>query len=281
MQGSLWGDERLLIIEEPRFLRSGRRGEDGDSSKEASDESAWQEVFALLQEELTVVLVHPGTYDRRRRMARWLEKEATLVECAPLKSGEMLRFIQMEFQIRGMETAYGVPEQIQKLAGDACGIAITEIDKLQTAFPSNERISSEAARAILSQSVDEEVYTLFDLISEGKLQEAYLVLDRLLYVGEAATRVIAAIARQLRQMLQLKALAAQGVRGDSAARQLGLHAFFVRRLGDRAALYSDMELVELLVSCCQMDASMKSGQVGMASAVDVVLGKMAQAASSR
>ncbi|MCL2498599.1 MAG: hypothetical protein FWF06_08325, partial [Symbiobacteriaceae bacterium] len=123
-QTTLFGDEKLLVIEEPRFLRTARQGEESASDKQDnSDESAWQQGLREISQELCLVLVHPGNIDRRRRMSKWLESNATVVNCNPLKRAPMLSIIRSELQRQSLSVEYGVPELIQEIAGEAPGIA--------------------------------------------------------------------------------------------------------------------------------------------------------------
>lgn len=278
LQGSLFGDERLLLLEEPRFLSTRRRNDAADDRKKlAAEEKRWQDALELLQQELIVVLIHPGSLDKRRSIVKWLEKQAIIVECNPLKRNDMLGLIQAQLRSLHIEAEYGVAERIQEIAGDMPGIAMQEIDKLSIAYPGIKRLRLQDAVPILSTSIEAEVYTLFDLMAERKLEQVFELLDELVRRGESAPRILAALASQLRRMLQLRSLAAQGVRGDAAARQLGLHPFAARKLMEKAASLDDRSLSALLSGCAEKDSMMKSGRLGMETGLHLIFLEMAAA----
>ncbi|MCL2547710.1 MAG: DNA polymerase III subunit delta [Symbiobacteriaceae bacterium] len=272
-QVSLFGEERLLIIDEPSFLRSARRGEDSSSSssRDENEESLWQRALSEMQDELPVVIVHPGSLDKRRRMWKWLDKEALLVECNPLKRSAMLSFIQEQLRAEGFTAGYGVAETIQEIAGEAPGIVVQEISKLRTAYPDLSRLTAEDAERVLSESIDAKVYLLIDLLTESKLADAFDLVDELLRRGESVPRILSSLAGQVRQMIQVLSLQKSKQNNTAIARTLGLHAFHVQRLAEKGSLFHEEELRELLSICCQSDSRMKSGRLGMESGLNLML----------
>ncbi|MCL2498358.1 MAG: hypothetical protein FWF06_07085, partial [Symbiobacteriaceae bacterium] len=149
-----------------------------------------------------------------------------------------------------------------------------EIIKLKTAFPEKRRLTLQEVRQVLAPSADAEVFTLLDLLAEEKLEEAFTLLDDLLRRGETVPRLIASVARQVRQMLQLRALEQRGMRVDAATKALELHPYAAQRLVEKAVAYSNADLITLLRDCCDKDSRLKSGRLGMTSAIDILLLQM-------
>jgi len=277
-QVSLFGGDNLLLLWDPRFLRTGKRGEsdaDRDKKAAANEEKRWQDALLSLCQDMTVVLVHNGTLDKRRTMTRWLDKQAVIVECNLLKRGDMANFIQTQLRSKGVTAEFGVAERIQEIAGDAPGIALQEIAKLLTSYPQNKRLSLAEAQAVLSTSVEAEVFALFDLIGEHKLQKAFELMDELLRRGESAPRILAVLSSQLRRTLQLRMLAHKGIRGDAAAKQLGMHPYAARMQLEKATLLDDASVTALLIFCTEKDSMMKSGRIGMDAGLHLVCVQMA------
>ena len=277
-QVSLFGGDNMVFLWDPRFLRSGRRGEseaDRDKKAAASEEKRWQDALQTLCTDAIVVLVYNGSLDKRRTMSKWLDKQAVIVECNLLKRGDMANFVQTQLRSKGITAEYGVADRIQEIAGDAPGIALQEIAKLLISYPQKKRLSMAEAQAVLSTSIDAEVFALFDLIGERKLQKAFEHMDELLRRGESAPRILAVLSSQLRRTLQLRLLAQKGVRGDAAAKQLGMHPYAARMQLEKATLLDDASVSALLIACTEKDSMMKSGRIGMDVGLHLVCAQMA------
>ena len=275
-QGSLFGDQRLIFLEEPPFFKATRSETAKTNTKRnaAEDEDQqWQNALDELRQSLIVVIICNSSVDKRRKMFKWFEKNSQIVECQPMKKAAMGSFVRNQLKASGLDTEYGVVELIQEIAGDQPGVAEQEILKLVTYFAKEKRINLKDASKVLATSVEAEVFTMIDLLGERKLAQCFDLLDELLRRGEPAPRILAAFASQLKLMLQLKLLAEQGTRGDTAARQMGIHPYQAQKLGERSSLLSVKALQQLVVECSEKDSRMKSGRLGMQASLQVVFTK--------
>ena len=276
MQGSLFGNQRILVIEEPDFLRTLRGSADTTKKgkKEVSEETQWQDALCELRQDTEIVLLVSSSIDKRRKMFKWLEKEAVMVDCSPFNRGIMQNFIADYLKQVGFRAGFGVAERLQEIAGDAPGIAIMEIEKLRIAFPDTNSISLLQVQDYLSESVDAKAFALIDMLSAGKLSEALELSDELLRRGESVPRILAALTNQIRQMLQVTMMVQSRLPQASIASQLGLHAFRAKRLAETATYFGDKNLRMLLTLCCQYDSMAKSGRMTMENALSLFLIKV-------
>lgn len=214
-------DERVLLFVEPGFswdelhaeaasggsLFGGRRLIEVKITNGRVDAAAVEAISAFAADPppdtlLLVVVLGADYRTFKAAGVRKLAEAGVMVECRPLGSGELLRWIGMRLRDRGLK----VPE-----AGIAL-IADSAQGNLLAAAQAVERLSLLAGEGpvdletVREAAVDEARYGLFDLADaalDGKADAALRILVRLRETGTAPAQVLWVLARDLRLLAGL------------------------------------------------------------------------------
>jgi DNA polymerase-3 subunit delta len=161
---------------------------------------------------------------------------------------------------------------VEMVGGDLNRIQL-EIDKLALWLGDEEVIDSKALNEVCSMLSEAEIWALTDAIVERNADKALATTHRLLESGEPAHRIIAMIAWQVRQLLQLQ----EAVRNGQDPRSAGIR-MPARKM--QAATNSlrrrPISALHLLGSIAQANERMNSWRTGEARVLEgLVLGLVA------
>ncbi len=119
------------------------------------------------------------------------------------------------------------------------------------------------------------VFDLVDALGWGNAALAGKLMTHALDVdGEPPLRLLAMIARHYRQLLQLKAMQAQGVKPPEIARTLGIFEWKMGSLTAQANRHSFGRLEQALERMLAADESIKTGKLTDREAMDVLLAEL-------
>ncbi len=273
------GDRRVIVVEEPPFLKSTRGEESEDKGTTKDEDERWQQVISKAGPEMVIVLTLSEKADSRRKFYKWLSGFGVVVDCLPLKGGEVISYAQdLIRQQRGLRFEPGVAELLAEVAGNHLGIIHHEMEKLLLYTHGQQRISCADARAVLSQSAEADIFALTDAVSGKSLSEASGLLDDILRRGDPhPMQVFAMLLRQIRLLLMAQAYLQSGVPQAQLAAQMGVHPFVAKKLCQQATEFDALALAGVLQAAAEKDVAVKTGRINQVLTLQLILAEMAQA----
>ena len=112
------------------------------------------------------------------------------------------------------------------------------------------------------------------VLVRAEIEDLDVAPRRLFEDGQAATYILFMVARQLRILLGVKELAAQRLRPDDIAAQLGQRPFVVRKALEQVRGFSDAELAQLHDQVLALDHASKTGRVEAATGLELLVAQM-------
>ena len=166
-----------------------------------------------------VLVLWVNTWPANTRLAKLIDNNGTLVCKAPAASRLpewCVRWCQGQ---HGKQLSAPAAQLLVELIGPEMGLLAQEIAKLASYVGEAARIDAPDVDKLVGNSRTQEVWTIFDAISEGKVGLALSVLDRLFDQGEAPQRILGALSSQIRLLARAGRLYLPGeTRGDGAGR---------------------------------------------------------------
>jgi DNA polymerase III subunit delta len=266
--GSLFGDARLVIVEEV----DGRRDSDGrrrggwkttdvDAIAAYLGGPAPATVLALVGEEV------------KKSAALWkaCAKAGGVLEFSVAKK-DLTRWVGDQFRLRGVEAEPEACAALVQLVGEDLHALAQEIDKLST-WAAGEPIGEEEVVALVASVADLPVYELTDAWATCDAARA-LSVSEALFVRESrqrrdtAARLAGAVGGHVGRLRTIKRLADEGVQSKEAAVRLKLNPFYASRLYRQAEGLSAEELRLAVVRLAELDGALK-GQSRLAPDLEV------------
>ena len=222
---SMWGDRRLVVVEDADdFVSQNRAGIEKYLDKPAKK---------------SVLVLDVKSWPKNTRLAKMVAKIGLPLECAELKTGELVRWLADESRSKyGKQLSRDAARLMVELAGNELGLLDQELAKLSAYVGDRPRIDAEDVRSLVGGWKAETTWAMTDAIRDGNLGLAMTCLDKLLTAGEAPQRILGGINFVFRKYAQATELARQGTALPAALQQAGVFprdvsasAAYLRRIG--------------------------------------------------
>ncbi len=140
----------------------------------------------------------------------------------------LIEWVKSELKSQGVRYRAGVAEELVELFGEDLPVISSEVAKLALL---DEEFTRERVREIAGKLALRDAFDLIDAIGSGDAADALLVCRGLQEQGEAAARVLAALAWQFSLVARCAALLQESDRVDEAqaARELGARPMAARK----------------------------------------------------
>ena len=256
-------ERRIVLVRELALLG-------GESGKGKGGEVSLDPLLDLIEHPIDTacLVIDAGeAFDKRRRLGKALAQLPGCVCCDPLDERELQGFLGKQAKALGACMEPDAAERLVFLSGRDLQSLMGEMEKL-AAYAGARNITVEDVEAIATRSAEARVFDMIDLLLEGRTALAYAQLGILLENGEARLGILALIARQIRQMLFVKEMMAEGMNQSAIGAQLGLKPFIVGKIASRARRISSQTLRAQLEACTDTEYRIKSGALREDAALD-------------
>lgn len=245
-QSGLFGQVALLLDFDAAF-----KGQAGVKPR--------NEVLKALEtvgEDSLIVVLDLGATAARQRTYK---KLGELEHLPTPRFNALTHWVRQELQAEGVRFHQEVPGTLADLFGeDLPGIA-SEIQKLAVL---DEELSSARVRAIVNRPAARDAFGLIEAIAAGDAKEALSVCRSLMAQGEAAPRVLGALAWQYGLLARCVALKEGRARVDAGlvAQTLKVKPFVAQKALALANKLDEASLRQVLTALLEADVAMKTGK---------------------
>lgn len=242
-QGGLFGRTALLLDFGAAF-----QGQAGVGPRKAA-----MSALAEVSDDATVVVIDPTATAARQKAWRKLGK---LDDRPTPRFGALTRWVAKELERKGLPNQGGVPALLADLFGeDLPGIA-AEIEKLAVL---EGELDVERVRRIVNRPAARDAFDMIDAITRGDEGEAVRVARRLLEAGEAAPRILGALAWQFGVVAKAVGLRAQAGEPGDAAKALGVAPYAARKALTVARALDEAALRDVFDALLDAEVAVKTG----------------------
>jgi DNA polymerase-3 subunit delta len=217
------------------------------------------------------------------------QKKNSLFQFLTSEKGEIK---QQEFKkLAGIKLEQWILKRMQELFGKAdisqkaleklivfCGndsqILNNEILKLAN-FCDQKTIQEKDVEDLVKASLDSNIFSIIDAVSEGRKKDALLLMHQHLEKGEDPFYLFSMLAYQLRNMLKIADLKENfGYPEREIIKASQMHPFVVRKSLNQIRNFSWAKLVKLYQELSRLDVAMKTGKIKAELALDKFVGEM-------
>lgn len=213
-------------------------------------------------------------YRKLQELSR--DGRARIIPCEKVRRNELPTWIRGRAHMRHVTLDGPALMDLAEFVGDELRQLDQELIKLGD-YAHGRTVTREDVRRLVPATRVASVFDLVDALGSGNGAVAGRLMTHALDVdGEPPLRMLAMIARHYRQLLQLKAMQAQGVKPPEIARTLGIFEWKMGALTTQANRHSFARLEGALEKILQADESIKTGKMTDREAMDVLLAELLQ-----
>lgn len=137
--------------------------------------------------------------DNRAKLSKLVREKGKVVNFTSQDQRRLLRWVNVRFQALGHEISEADAKYLIFRCGDLMTGLISEIGKIG-AYAKGKQITQQDIDAVTTPQLDAVIFQLTDAIAGKNFDRAFSVLGELLHMQEPPIKLLAALAKQVRQL---------------------------------------------------------------------------------
>jgi DNA polymerase-3 subunit delta len=267
------GERRVVFIHNPIFL-TGDKGK----GKIVHQVNRLEAYLSAPSETSIVVIVAPyEKLDERKKITKKLKSVAEVIEAKKMNEREIKGWLRERALMNQVQIEERALDRLIELSGTNLMMLMNEMDKLSLSLKDTKMIDVELVEALTARSLEQNVFTLVEVVAQKNVKKALQLYYDLLKQNEEPIKIVALLAAQFRLMYQVKELARKGYGQQQIATQLKTHPFRVKLAIGKASSFSEEELSNLIAKLAEADWQLKTSQFPKDMVLEMVLLKLAKA----
>lgn len=253
--------ERRLVVVNDLFKHQ-------KAGKERDELRAYLE---RVPESCDLVFVENEDVDKRNSLFTYIKKIDGAREFQPKESAELLRWLQERAKLLDVKLEPQAAQRLVEYIGNTSRALVNELAKLASYVGRGGRVSIAEVELLVNDGQEQNLFAFIDDLSLKRRGPALRAIRSLLDEGQAATYILFMVARQVRILLGVQELAAQRLRPDDIAAQLGQRPFVVRKALEQVRGFAPNELVTIHDRLIEFDQATKTGRMQAETALEVLV----------
>jgi DNA polymerase-3 subunit delta len=190
------------------------------------------------------------------------------------KDWDLPNWILQRARGHGGDISHEAATTLAALVGADLRLLDQEIDKLYL-YTDGQQITKQDVQTMVSRARETNIFDLVDCVGRRQTDRALKLLHSLLDDGEAPLYILAMLARQIRILIQVSELQAQGLAQQEIANRLKLHPFVVKKGLAQTENFRMDQLEAAHQRLVEADRSIKTGQTEDVLALDLLVTDLA------
>ncbi|MGI6669719.1 MAG: DNA polymerase III subunit delta [Acetivibrionales bacterium] len=209
--------------------------------------------------------------DKRIKYVKLIEKYGLIVEFNFRMPDELTEWVMKRIKELGHETNPRAAALIVEYCEPGMDDILNEIKKLCSFAGSRRMITEEDVERVCTRSVKSRVFELTDAIAANQVARALSLLNDMEVMKEPMPKVMYMIARQFRQLIQVKLMLREGAAQSEIASHFRVQPFIARKLINQAQKFTEEKLEKAVSTGLELDLSVKTGRLDSKAAVELMI----------
>ncbi|MBU1179981.1 DNA polymerase III subunit delta [Patescibacteria group bacterium] len=240
------------------------------SQNKNKEDDALLEIIKRIPEEITLIIWEQGEDAKflKSELGKYLLNQKYVFKFTSLSGNALIGWIRERVGSYGCEIDNESALLICDILGDDLWKIDLELNKL-CAFTigyqvSNSKIGRKAVEKLLKKEAEENIFKFIDALAGKNKRLALLTLQNEFDAGASELGLLGMIARQIRILLQIKAMQNVGVQNSeplqkaAVAKDLGVHPYVAQKSLAQARNFHTNELKNIYRQLLAIDMSIKS-----------------------
>ena len=260
-----FAERRVILLEDTGFFKN-KCEELADYMKELPDY-------------LCLVFVE-SEVDKRNRMYKAVKTCGTIAEFARQDEKTLMRWAAGILGKAGKKITQRDMELLLTMTGTDMGNLRMELEKLICYTEGRDVVTAEDIEEICTTQTTNRIFDMVRAVTEKNQKRALDLYYDLLTLKEPPMRILFLLAKQYRQLLQVKQFAEAGLAQPEMASKLGVPSFAVRNIASCARAYTISELEQAVKDFVDAEESVKTGRLEDKLSVELLIIKYSSKVSA-
>ena len=260
-----FAERRVILLEDTGFFKN--------KSEELAD------YMKELPDYLCMVFVE-SEVDKRHRMYKAVKACGTIAEFARQDEKTLMRWAAGILGKAGKKITQRDMELLLTKTGTDMGNLRMELEKLICYTEGRDVVTAEDIEEICTTQTTNRIFDMVRAVTEKNQKRALDLYYDLLTLKEPPMRILFLLAKQYRQLLQVKQFAEAGLAQQEMASKLGVPSFAVRNIASCARAYTISELEQAIKDFVDAEESVKTGRLEDKLSVELLIIKYSSKVSN-
>lgn len=266
----VFSDRKIVIVKNSGLFKSKKK--DGDEKKSRIPPQN-DELATFLQDlpGYVCLIFYETDVDKRLKALDVVKKNGLVVEFGYQKPDELIRWVLRKFKASGREIDLNTAAKLVESCEQGMTEILNEIEKLLAYTNDRHDITSEDIEKVCTKSIKSRIFDLTDAIAEKKSSRALGLLNDMIILKEPVPKILFMIARQFRQILQVKLLHEEGCGLSEIATRMGISSYIAGKILKQASNFSQSKLKKAVETSLELDLAVKTGRLEDRSAAELLI----------
>ncbi len=261
------GAKNLIIVRNTALFSAGRKtGTDGGPEKADAATERLLQVFNNMPDYSYVLFITTDKADKRRKLYKTIEKTGVVLEAAPIKGRDLRSWLTERLSELRLTMTPDAQEHLLAAVSLMPQISLdfmnNELEKIILYTTGRTPVTKQDLQEILSAVPEVSIFAMIEALSQRQTQQAIALLREELAAGEHPVRILALLARQIRQLWQVKEMLHTGYGSREVAESLKVPGFIAEKLAKQSRFFTMDKLKTAILNLAAADRDLKSGRTG-------------------
>lgn len=262
-----FGTRKLILAKDAAFFTAARA-----ASKVDHHTDRLLEYLEAPSDHAVIVFTVPADkLDERKKLVKQIKKQGGIVPFPPMSAEELASWVKKQAEKMNFALAEGADQALIISCGANLQMIAGELRKLSLYAGPQGVVNQADIERMVARSTEQNVFVMIDELVRLRVDKALDLFHELIKRKEEPVKIAALMARQFRNMLLIKQLAAQGFSQQQIAGQLSLHPYVVKICAEHARKFEADKLRWAIRELADADFRMKTGQIDKVLALEIFM----------
>lgn len=265
----IFSDRKVVIVKNSGLFKPSKKA--GDTAKKGK--SANDDLSAILQDlpSHVCLVFYEQEIDKRIKAIDVIKKHGLVVEYAYQKPEELVKWVIKRFRASSRDIDMATASRLVETCEQGMTEILNEVEKLLAYLGDKQKVTIQDIEMVCTKSIKSRVFDLTDAIAGKNSSKALMLLNDMVVLKEPIPKILFMIARQFRQILQVKLLHNEGLNMGEIASKLGLAPFVAGKILKQAGSFTVERLKKAMETSLEFDIAVKTGKINDMTAAELLI----------
>lgn len=264
----VFSEKKLVLVKNSGLFKSGKDG---------AKQNNRDQLVEYLENvpDYTVLVFYEEEIDKKLKTVNMIKKNGLIVEFSFQKPAELVKWVTKVLKSHDKEISAKDASYLVEICEQGMTEMLNEVNKLIMFLGDRSKVTEQDIDTVCTKSIKSRIFNLTDAIAEKNLDKALKLLNDMLILKEPIPKILFMIARQLRNILEMKMLSMEGLNVNDACAKMGITPYVGSKVLSQTKRFSVDKLKEGIREASELDLAIKTGRINDRIAVELLINKLA------
>lgn len=272
-----FAEKKLVIVKNSGLFKPSKKESEEKSSKAkaktAKKLTAAEEISEYLKKlpDHVCLIFYEEEVDKRLKLLDAIKKNGLIVEFPLQKPIDIIKWAMKFIKSNGKEISHEDAAYLIENSEPYMTDVMNELKKLVQFCGDRQLISINDILKVCTRTIHGRIFDLMDAIVEKNVSLALKLLDDMVVLKEPIPKILFMVAKQFRQMYEMKLLKEEGITSNVAAGKMGISPYTATKLINHCTPFSKEKIKKAMELCVEMDEAIKTGLIKDRIATELII----------